>query len=940
MSVSFPPPVGPSGPTTPPPPSTPPFPEVPLDNFSSSSVERLVNTQPVNAAVPQLPLATYYGTVAQAITKQKAQEIENKLKDAEILINLWRFFQEKALFAKTIINGAFEYQALQASLLLLQLDMKKNELNDAIQAFNSTYAPQDAVRINEINNAITAFNQAENDYQTALANYSEALNDYNSALDTYHFAVSTYEDALESYQNGEITEAELLAAQDTFNAAKDIYDASRNTLDSQKTLLDNSVSALSLAKNNLDAERVTYNNYIINRQVDVLSLNLKISQWNSAILAAQGLLVEMNQIRDILGYSPLEVPETMSLVQNLGNFSYPTGSQTLTLAVQAEVNNTNDAIGEELPPSGVNGEISIANLRIQAIGLSSVTPIPYEDLLNPLLLVTLYGALDLKTAPSLPVEATYTTPPEEDLVTPNVLPQLESLKKSAINIARERRFQDSLEEDIPPVLERRTLLGGAGASAHGVTLSNLNNSLKNPILERQLSRQSFEAFFNFYGVSVGSPLIDQIGAVYENSLRFAELTSAAFASEILGDAAIRGENGQKALNTALALGNLTQMNRFLTSGQLNLTLAFFIDKDPSLTALSPERKTKLIEDLVAYLGNMALKDALKKMGEAVELPGLMPQLLANTVSSDQKDFLISKDQPLLQSILLSEQLSNSFAISLRESDAIAREAISKESQEDQLEYLLSQLADIPLQSGSDRERAILEALQKKEELFQLEKVRLQQAKEDAFKVAAHRAMDLQEIDRTRFLIDANRIELSSEEAARRSLMDIGLSQDDATQITDAGWKAYNSKSNPLESFFMERIAGSTESSALLKAKIEQIFSPVVGDRKAREVAEDYGSLIYTAPNSLLNLLKENERQVIRVGNFKADSRLFDDYRIVTEAYRNPATSPDNPLHLGKTLLLTGLAGGVYFAGATSADNTLGPSGNKNKYATDYHGILG
>lgn len=948
MGISFPPPpgVGPPVPGgfAPPPPSSPPFPEVPLDNFSSAAAESLINTLPSNAALPRLPLAVYFGKVTESIVKQRAQEVENKLRDVQVLIKLWRFFTERATFAHTIINGAFTYSSFQTSLATLQIDTKRADLNAAIQNFHAIYGPQDVSQLNALNNAIDAFNAAEENYKAALASYNSALSDYNSALGDYDQAVSTYDDALEAYQNGDITEAELLAAQDTFNAAKDTCDAARDALDVQKVLLDNTVTSLGGAKSDLDDARVTYNNYVVNRQIAVNTLNLQIGIWNATLEVAKGLLIQMNSIRDTFSLPLLELPEASSLAANLSSFNYPAGSIALTLAAQFVVNVTNQTIGQPIPPSGLNGDIFGANIKIEAIGLPSIDDIPYQVSLSALTLVALYGPLTEISDVDFPEEATYATPPEEELVTPDLSPQLAAMERGKKVTLRERRFQESLEEDVIAPLEKRTLLGGAGASVQGAAMvSSVVNSLRSPLLERQLSRQAFEAFFNLYGVPLGAPLVDQMGALYDSAASLAGLTSAKIASEILGNAAVSGESGAKALNTALALGNLVQTQRFLTSGELNLTLAFFIDKEPSLTNLSPEKKANLIEALTAHLGSLALKDALAKTAAVAELPGLLPQTLATLFGEENETALASREQPLLRSILLSEQLSIAFALSFQRSEEIAQEALANVEREDQVNVIRSELAKSNLPSEIDVEREVLKALEVAEELFKQERRRVQQAKDDAFVDAIIHAMVLQDIDPSRFLMGANRIEAGSKETIEKNLMRYGLTMQEAADVAEAALAAYQSKdgaSNPLGSFLIERVGGTTELSGLLKAQITNIFSPVIGVRRAREVAEDYGALIYTTPNSILNLLKDNERRMSQIADIKADARLFEDYRSATEAYRNPEIARDSPLQLGKSLLLTGLAGGLSLAGTTSADNTLGPLSNRSKHATSYPGILG
>jgi hypothetical protein len=111
-------------------------------------------------------------------------------------------------------------------------------------------------------------------------------------------------------------------------------------------------------------------------------------------------------------------------------------------------------------------------------------------------------------------------------------------------------------------------------------------------------------------------------------------------------------------------------------------------------------------------------------------------------------------------------------------------------------------------------------------------------------------------------------------------------------------------------------------------------------RNALDVAENYGSLIFSSANSITNVLQVNQRRLNAISQFIYAVRLNENYREATISYRSPELDPNSPLKLGKTLLLAGIPGGLANQGLTSQDNTLGPSAGQSKHATSYPGIFG
>jgi hypothetical protein len=183
----------------------------------------------------------------------------------------------------------------------------------------------------------------------------------------------------------------------------------------------------------------------------------------------------------------------------------------------------------------------------------------------------------------------------------------------------------------------------------------------------------------------------------------------------------------------------------------------------------------------------------------------------------------------------------------------------------------------------------------------------------------------------------------SEKDLANELVRKGVDETDAYQLAQAVIKAstlQDATFNPLGAFLLQRLGTNTELAAFFKLQTINLLTPGIGAKKASEVAEEYAALIFTSPDSVVNLLRENERNVRRLETFNTDARLFEDYRDASEFYRNPSLASESPLRLGKTLLLTGLAGGLSMQGVVSTDDTLGPLANRTKHATNYPGILG
>lgn len=924
-------------------PYAPHVPTAPAPITTTSVASQIVQDAATRVDTPQLPLATYFGVVADSILAKKIQDILDALSDPAKSAELWQATQNQAERSAILLSNAYQYKLYQNKLNKLNLSQKTDTLNQHINDFNTTWGPQDAAQTDALSTKIIALNNARAGYELALQNYNTAVLNYNVDLNNYNAAVQTYEQALSDYQNGFISEAQLRTAESSFNSAKATFDAAQSNFSTQKIIFDLAALEYTTAHTALNNQITIFNNYATLRQAAVDSLNQEIHDYNSDIAIARDLISKMNTLRVTFFNQPeFALPNPVSIPEDLPLYNLPPPQiGTIYTTVQANINANNNLSENTINPTIISADARISAINANPLFNPKLNPIPSVSSIDSP--APLYPILNHLDPPILPSPTSYTSPPDQDFVTPNLGPIADSMNLISNLLRRIRRLEEDTQGDTPVIRGRirPTFIGAPGASIALASMTNTaNKEVSSPFLERQLSRQAFEAYFNINGVPLSSQFVDQIGSLFDRVSTLAGLVSAVDAKKILGNATVTGVTGTLALNVATALGNLNQLQGFLLSGRIREFISRLIIDDPTLSSLSEEAKAQLINGISQEVGASLLKKALRELAQALNMPGLMPEILAQLPGASE-DPLASLTEQLFKTFILADELSKISPLDTSEVERIAREALDQTggnliSAKDRIvEYILGEI-EKSIEGSVDLERKILLAIEATQERINTENLRTERRRLDDLRNQIAYQLEALEIDPSRAAQVAGVVSLNSPDAAKNSLSNelkrknIFLTEFEIAQIVANTFIALN----PLGSFLIDKTGATTETSALFKAQVLNTLSPVAGIKHAEQVSEDYGRLIFTTANSILTTLTENEKEVLKLAGLDKDARLYENYRDATYAYLNPQEADDSPLKLGKTLLLSGL-------GITNQDNVLGPLGNRSKHATSVDfGIMG
>lgn len=967
MSLPIPPSPPPSGPIplfTPSGGSNPAANTAPIDFFESSLAQSL-QAPAADASIPRLSIADFYGAISSANLAQKLREYLDDLNDPEFRKALMKFAAEQASYMAEVITLVYKYDSLNQQLNSLDLPGKANRINNKLNIYSGGTVT-DNNQIHTLNAAGLAYNSAQSSYQNALTSYQSALNTFESAQTTYNSALGTWNSALAAYEAGSITGPQLEAARaifqtadGQFNTAKTTFASAQSTFDTAKTNWNNAVATYSSAVS-------AYNVYAASRGTALSDINDAISDWNTAYGTASNVIAQMNTIRSELGLAAVSSTGLIASVTGLPTATMPTGPSAIRNAVQADIDQDNALV------SSINSIIGTVGGHVTIINAGGYIP----ALTTP---ATIAAILGLPTTDSdssaqtnfaditVPGSLTISTPADEDLITTYLLPRIAILVAIKEKTNQEQQFRDDTDSTrVNQVSGKSIVSAGAGGSAIG--LSNAVGLAASPFLGKILSKHAFEAFFNHSGVPVGSPLVDQIGALYNRIETNAGLASAGPASQILDNAVLSDINGKTAVDAAVALGNLSVVTDIATSSEIRDAVSALIENDPTLANLTPEEKNALLEGIVGEIGASLIRNALNEVARALGLPGLTPQILAIVAGVTEKDPLASFSQQLYRNVLFAQAIAKEFQISDSEASALVETAIRQRAQSaptasasnvppqlaldpaaeaaEEQAYVEKSVTEQLVKTGLVRvevEQKIQRASTTADEGVKQELLKSDAVKADAFKNSLLRSFAILELDPIKADLMAAQMTIGPINEITKQLIDKGLTLPEANQVANAALNAANLNdpaSNPLSSFLIRQFGSPTEMAGLLKGQIVNILSPAVGMSNALSVAENYGSLMFSSANSITNILQSNQRRLSAISSFIHIVRLNENYREATISYRSPELAPDSPLKLGKTLLLTGIPGGLSNQGLTSQDNTVGPSASQSKHATSYPGIFG
>lgn len=926
----------------------------PIDVFETSTSAALVAPAP-EAGNPHLSIADYYGSISDANIGQKIQEFLDALNDPTFRKLLMQFVAEQASYMSTMITLVYQYDIYNKQLAGMDFDKKADKINDELADYGGVVG--DNAQIATLNAASGTYNDAQLTYRNALTNYQTALNIFETAQTTYDTALEAWNTALANYQGGSISGAELEAARSIFisaenqfeNGSKVAFNTAQSSFNAAKTAWQTAITTYTAAVS-------TYNAYAATRVTALNELNAAIDAWNVAYGSVAAIITKMNTIRSELGLPPFISTGTITNMVGLSTVVVPTGPSTFRNEVQADVDQDNALV------AALNAIIGTVSGRAATINSGGYTPALTSPLAQSLLLSlpttdSNTGAAFLANL-TIPGHVTITLPPKEDLVATYLLPRLAILESLQEKADQETVYrQDVTDEKQKNVFSGRFMVGG-GSGTGGVTSAKTIEAATSPFLGAILSKQAFEAFFNTLGVPQGSALVDQIGALYTRIQANAGLASAGPAHAILNNATLSGTAGRNALDTSIALGNLSVVNEIGGSQELINAIKSLISNDPGLAKLTPEQKNALLEGIAGEIGASLNKSALNELARALGLPGLVPQILALLAGLTEKDPLAPFSSQLYRTVLFAQELAKIFQISEAEAHAYIEAALVQQSkqagsptlvQEDPLQEqaaIENSIKEQLIKTGLVRlevEQKVIQASVAADNRLAFEQQKSELVKTTAFRESLIKSFALLELDPVQADLLAAQIPIGPINEVTKLLIAKGLSLEEANQVATNALDAVNLKDalkNPLSSFLAQTYGNSTELAGLLKGQIVNILSPAVGMRTALHVAENYGSLIFSSANSITNVLTANERRLDAISYAIYDARLYENYRVATDSYISPELAPDSPLKLGKTLLLSGVPGGLSNQGLTSSDNTVGPSASQSKHTTSYPGIFG
>lgn len=914
---------------------------------SALSEQVVISIPPPSPNTPTLPLAEYFQSVNEAAVRQKIQEFLDAFNDATKLSAMWQDSIDQAVSLRDYINQIYAIVDLQNAIL------KQGGLAGAITDINATIAAYNAgvtgpggdqEQVQTLNNAINNYNSANSSYQSALQNYSSALNNQQNALNTYNSAVATWDAALNSYLAGTLDQAGLEAARAQFDSAKANFDNTSAATANAQSALSGAESNLQAAGAALETAKNNYNAYVSTRSAAVDAANTAINAWNDLANRRNAQITELNALRAALNppLPPYPLIPTIPPINALQPYQIPGGSvPPLAVDVNGRIGTYNSQAA-----SLSNYIASQLNFHIFSINNTGYQPpIPEQPGITQYPFNAIFpvssGDLALLPIPNLATSVEYTPFTPTDVVTIYLLPRLQVLdvlKNSQNKAENYSKLQANLDVEVPDLAGQQNTIGGAGASVAMTTITP-KTLMSTPFLDRILSKQSFEAFFNFFGAPIASPLVDQLGAITAHLLTTVGLSSAGPASTIIGTGSFGNIGGESTLSVAVSLGFLKQISNVVSSELLPQSIIGAINGEPSLSFLSAAQKQELADLISASVSRSMLEIGLNDVARSLSIPGLTPQILATVAGLTTQDALVALGGQLYAETLLAQHIEEQSTLSHEEALDVSQKTLQQifvgentspqELQAQVVNAMLNQFSDAQADSIS-RVRAgeIVDAV-----IDQIIADRMEQAdiQKDTFRQAVirglQRVQNLDERDASRIAdrVMANGDSVGSlSQAAMGILPKVGLTEVEASQVVRSAVEAYNTRDpllNPLSAPSLQKIVSSADLAVLFKTEIVNALSPVIGKR-ALDVAEDYGNLVFSSSTSVLNKLEGIDRQERKSIN-SLDNRVFDKYLEATRGYKDPGTILERMTAPGRALVGASVIGAPSAHGISPIDNALG-----------------
>jgi hypothetical protein len=908
----------------------------------STSAEQLVNNLQLDTISSDNPISItkYHFSVSESTRLARAQEIIAKFSDLNYQKTMYNIAYDSAFKLSNIISNTNAYNHLKSELNDLGLQDAQDAVNDAIDDLQNSV---DESKVTDLNTAAATYDSAQAAYRAALQPYYIASNFYNSALNAYQTALTAWNTALQSGDESAIAtaSANFETAEATFNAAETTYAAEKTTFETAETNWIN-------AKANVDAKITAYNTEISRPEHsnELAALATAVANWNAIADQANAIIDQMNGLSDTLSISDVTKAPHIDFGTTAAALQYPTltasGNETLQDLVAASVNT---AINKA---STVNAYItSPVNPNITSVNSTFSTSYELVPAITSAPEPTASGFSQYPTLPITPyqkiVDISYTPEQIDPLV--GVSSEV-VLLDFAFQLAIRRDEDDST--DTSPLAKRnlrsgeQNIDGGSGASVQLTTI-NQKGTGSNPFTESTLSRQAMEAVLNVYGVPIGSALVDQMSALVQTFAQTNGLVSTALAQDLLSSSSLYNGGNELAVRYTLALATLTNLTGSVFEGALSDALKSILEKDSTFSALQPADQQALINSLTQEVGGSLLKAALSDLSARFGMPGLLPQLLLIASGLTSNDALGSLQSQLFFEVIFAQELKKTLGLPEDVATEIARKAVAQAAQTPEgITPASVTNAAIDALNAEGISSTELNAQIVKAETATRERVADQiaaqdQAQNQAFADSLTRSLlgkgildQTQAARLSQELTNATSAQLG--EIALRVLREFNLNQEEIRTIlaeADRAAAARNGEINPAGALISSATATPSSLEAAFVENTRALLAPAVGDAQALSIAQNYGRLIFSSPNSILVRLQDNERQLSSIATYNQEERLYDDYRDYTSAIRNPLTATGNPLMLGETLLLSANIGGPATAGTTSLDNQLGVFGGIN-----------
>ncbi|MFV0339103.1 MAG: hypothetical protein ACK5MA_00525, partial [Parachlamydiaceae bacterium] len=504
------------------------------------------------------------------------------------------------------------------------------------------------------------------------------------------------------------------------------------------------------------------------------------------------------------------------------------------------------------------------------------------------------------------------------------------------------------------------LQGGSGASTN-ITTVNFVASANNPFLASDLSKQGLDAYFNQYGVPLGSALVDQIGALISNfNTNVNPLLSASDAQAILNNGAITVDGGLLSVRAAVALGNLSVLSSTSQQEALITALRNLLTTSPEFNALAADQQVAFLTGLANELIGIQLIKGLQELGDLIGLPGLVPQLLAHIAGLTTNAALGNFLSQLYYTNTLSQLLPSLLGISQQQADAVAADVL-KTAQQNQSEITQQSIVDAIVRQigqGAVDQAAVNQAAAQADALSS-QAVSDQIAARDQAQRSAYQdsvASSLQQGNlateqQTQTLIQRLQVTTSQQfdDITLSALRNFNLSQEQINEII----RQANAVS-ALRGTISNNLVSLSDIQAAFQTATTNVLKPVVGQTQAEEVSSQFAQLIFEpsrnsalvtsaqnvhrfnidSPDTILNRLSVTAEDVVTADGSNQPARIFEQYRSASTALQDPLNAPSSPLKTGETLVIAGMASGPATMGILGTDKPLDPEGKQYKTPVD------